>query len=353
MTSVSPASRSAGTRKSCASASLRRRHSQCARTTDRGVGQPAHAREMAGTPLLLTMLARVNLRGRLPEGRAELYGECTNQLLWEWEKLQGARGRRHLREPANAADHRGRKDALHRRPGAPALGDDLPRPRAQRPRRCGTARRRSGEAPGQTAPQKIWRQGLGRTRGRPHRERGGLLLASDNDTFTYPHRSFQEYLAARWLLEEPARNELAAQKATSDIWREVVLLACGHLTRRRTLRRTQALVAELAGGRFNNDEDRRRLLVAGQAWLEFGPEKATGYVGTELRRRSPDCSPDLMQDRTALPSATAGSRPNRSRPGHLPDDLDAFVPPLSAKVGRRLRHGQISGHQRAISPFLG
>ena len=54
-------------------------------------------REMAGTPLLLTMLAHVNLRGRLPEGRAELYGECTNQLLWEWEKLQGAGGRRHIR----------------------------------------------------------------------------------------------------------------------------------------------------------------------------------------------------------------------------------------------------------------
>lgn len=48
---------------------------------------------MAGTPLLLTMLARVNARADLPDSRAELYDECVEQLLWEWEKGKVA-GRR-------------------------------------------------------------------------------------------------------------------------------------------------------------------------------------------------------------------------------------------------------------------
>ena len=172
----------------------------------------------------------------------------------------------------------------------------------------------------------------------PRRERGGLLLASDNDTFTYPHRSFQEYLAARWLLEEPQRNVLTAQKATSDIWREVVLLACGHLTAEGRYGELQTLVDELAGGTFDNDEDRRRLLVAGQAWLEFGPEKATGNVGAELQVKIPQLLTSLMQDGTTLPAQRLEAGQTAADLGHLPGDLDAFVPPLT-EIGKGLGGG--------------
>ena len=88
-------------------------------------------------------------------------------------------------------------------------------------------------------------------------------------------------------------------------------------------------MAELAGGTFDNDEDRRRLLVAGQAWLEFGPEKATGNVGAELQVKIPRLLTDLMQDRTALPAQRLEAGQTAADLGHLPDDLDAFVPPLA------------------------
>jgi len=49
-------------------------------------------REMAEIPLLATMLARVNARSGLPDNRADLYHECVEQLLWEWEAAKSREG---------------------------------------------------------------------------------------------------------------------------------------------------------------------------------------------------------------------------------------------------------------------
>ena len=282
-------------------------------------------REMAGTPLLLTMLAHVNLRGRLPEGRAELYGECTNQLLWEWEKGK---------EPEADGTFESLQTLLTIEGEKTLSTVDLERLLWEMTFHAhGRSGREDVELPATDLEKRLAKLHPKRYGGKAWaarvvdlmRERGGLLLASDNDTFTYPHRSFQEYLATRWLLEEPQRNELAARKATSDIWREVVLLACGHLTAEGRYGELQALVAELAGGIFDNDEDRRRLLVAGQAWLEFGPEKATGYVGAELQVKIPQLLTSLMQDRSALATQRLEAGQTAADLSHLPDDLDAFV----------------------------
>ncbi|MBX3000712.1 MAG: NACHT domain-containing protein [Caldilineaceae bacterium] len=45
-------------------------------------------REMAETPLLLTMMARVNYKRGLPNSRAKLYEEYVKQLLYEWERAK-------------------------------------------------------------------------------------------------------------------------------------------------------------------------------------------------------------------------------------------------------------------------
>ena len=43
---------------------------------------------MAETPLLLTMMARVNYKRGLPNSRAQLYEEYVKQLLYEWERTK-------------------------------------------------------------------------------------------------------------------------------------------------------------------------------------------------------------------------------------------------------------------------
>ena len=70
------------------------------------------------------------------------------------------------------------------------------------------------------------------------RERGGLLLASTTTPSPTHTAVFRNIWPRAGCWKSRSATRLAAQKATSDIWREVVLLACGHLTGRGTLRRT-------------------------------------------------------------------------------------------------------------------
>ncbi|MCB0055166.1 MAG: hypothetical protein KDE24_37055, partial [Caldilinea sp.] len=105
--------------------------------------------------------------------------------------------------------------------------------------------------------------------------------------FVFPHTSLQEYLAARWLIEEKERVSEAAQLAEVDTWREVILLACGYLTWQGRYSDAQALVHELIAGRLAMPDDIHRLLVAGMAWQEFDPSRATTNTGKALLERIP------------------------------------------------------------------
>jgi len=61
---------------------------QARRRLEEAIGDPERSdlRRLADTPLLLTMMARVNYDKGLPGSRAMLYEGYVNQLLYEWEK---------------------------------------------------------------------------------------------------------------------------------------------------------------------------------------------------------------------------------------------------------------------------
>src|SRR6185503_10600623 len=60
----------------------------------------------------------------------------------------------------------------------------------------------------------------------------GLLIARDiKDRYAFPHKTFQEYLAARELIylgARPMQETVVAQRHAAT-WREVILLVAGHL----------------------------------------------------------------------------------------------------------------------------
>src|SRR5664280_57693 len=62
-------------------------------------------------------------------------------------------------------------------------------------------------------------------------ERCGMLREPSVGVIDFPHRTFQEYLAARAALDEDD-IELLVRRAHEESWREVVLLAAGQATRR-------------------------------------------------------------------------------------------------------------------------
>ncbi|MFJ6855889.1 NACHT domain-containing protein [Streptomyces sp. NPDC091271] len=61
--------------------------------------------------------------------------------------------------------------------------------------------------------------------------RSGLLQECTDDTYQFAHRTFQDFLAAKELVEDDHLNELLGH-AGEEQWQDVILLAAGHCGRR-------------------------------------------------------------------------------------------------------------------------
>ncbi len=188
-------------------------------------------RRMAPNPLLLTVMALVHTHSRLPDERALLYAEAVDILLWRWDqvKMSGDERTPRLRELLRAA---GRSDkellkvlarlayeahAQLDEPESDADGDSLAGIGELKLEKSLAALHKGDRT---WAHEMIQAMKL----------RAGLLLEREHELFTFPHRTFQEYLAGVHLAEEgdfaPDAAKLAAEGA---LWREVILLAVGHL----------------------------------------------------------------------------------------------------------------------------
>ncbi|MFL5807375.1 MAG: NACHT domain-containing protein [Roseiflexaceae bacterium] len=184
-------------------------------------------REIAANPLLLMMIALVHQRRlRLPQQRARLYEECLLLLLEQWEQ-QRAEG-----SPAGLATILGVHEQTDRlaliQPIAyqlQMLGREEARQDEVRDwlmRRFLSLARNDG-ALAETLIEKFLTFLEGRS---------GLLIARDiKDRYAFPHKTFQEYLAARELIyrgSQPLHEQVLAQRH-APTWREVILLVAGHL----------------------------------------------------------------------------------------------------------------------------
>jgi hypothetical protein len=185
--------------------------------------------QMAGTPLLLTMMARINRRHGLPDSRAELYQRYVTELLWEWErrKLDDAGQLTSLELLLNQANVK--RDMLEEAlvqlayaVHAQTLDQDtveIPRHQLEQ-----ALRELYPQADDESGEKEKWAARLLRL----IYERSGLVYAVDAQHFRFRHRTFQEYLAARWLTSGEVIENFRA-KLEQEPWREVLFLAFGHL----------------------------------------------------------------------------------------------------------------------------
>ena len=183
--------------------------------------------ELAERPLLLTLMASLHAwrGGSLPEKREELYADAVDLLLDWWESRKVERredGRIVSTEPGIAEFLNTERDRVRAKLNELAFNAHAGQPDLQ-----GTA----------DIPEKDLVYGLLDLSGKKNRidprelirfleHRAGLLIQRGEKIYTFPHRTFQEYLAACHLtdLDYPYKVADLAREEPNR-WREAALLA--------------------------------------------------------------------------------------------------------------------------------
>ena len=224
---------------------------------------------LAERPLLLTVMAQLHAyTGQLPEDRTQLYADAVQLLLQRWEgRLEKEVG---LLEYLNVAGLKMSdleeglyKVAFNAHQGSTSLE--------------GTADIGEGDLIQWLKPY------LGGSLDKAEqfvnyiRERAGLLVRHKTDAYTFPHRSFQEFLTAcHWLtLSDYPGESFAMILADMDRWREVFILAGGYAARTKRLSQAIASVNALLPSSFAETpvpdlKNFQFAILAGQTLLEIG-----------------------------------------------------------------------------------
>ncbi len=178
---------------------------------------------MASNPLLLETMAIVHTHeGFLPQNRVLLYEDCVDLLLWNWEELKIPTGA--VREPIGIR-------SLLRQAGLQDI--DFKRAFWQIAYELFVANEDEISVQNivnvfrQTHPNQDWNWASDVVTA--IQERAGLISEHEPGKFSFPHRTFQEFLAASYLASLPDFGSRAAQWAFHDSWREVLSLSVGRL----------------------------------------------------------------------------------------------------------------------------
>lgn len=287
--------------------------------------QRVELRKLAENPLLLTVMAVVNThKGRLPDARALLYKETVEILLWQWEQASkgqdGARLRQLLLE-ADCSDadleqvicklaYEAHAQTNHDEEETLAGISEINLQKS-------LAAINKGDL--------NWAASVIETM----KLRAGLLLERENNIFTFPHRSFQEFLAGTYLESKDDFVSRAKELANDQLlWRQTILWAVSRRVYiRGSLDGPLALVAELCPTRGLKDEkDWSKVWLAGTILLEIGlnrVERADSELGKELLPRVQNRLKELVEGGHITPRerAEAGdtlARLGDSRPGVIP-----------------------------------
>ncbi|MFF3032635.1 NACHT domain-containing protein [Streptomyces rubiginosohelvolus] len=176
-------------------------------------------RDLARTPLLCAVICALHrLRdGLLPETRWKLYRSALEMLLGHRDD------RRRLGQPEGVGLEVEEHTQLLQRIAVWLVREgqsEFTRPQALRQLRRALAGMEQVSVQG--PPEKILTHLLNRS---------GLLQEHGDDTYQFIHRTFQDYLAAKELVEDDHLGELL-RHAGEESWQDVVLLAAGHCGRR-------------------------------------------------------------------------------------------------------------------------
>lgn len=255
----------------------------------------ADIQELAERPLLLTLMALLHTNdGNLPEDRVDLYDRAVDLLLERWNEQD--KDDKNLRELLGGLPLSILRERLAR------LAFELHR--KEQGRR--SAQGRDAADIGEALLCKNMAELLGGDAERAKQvveaieERAGLLVgrgqrgASEGfgeRSFAFPHRSFQEFLAAEYLRDLPEFDEQCCQLAEGDPghWQDVLAMAARWAKGQRGVGAADALMGRTSPRdvqRPIRPADGHRALLAAQMLLELGPKRwaTTEQSGPVLER---------------------------------------------------------------------
>lgn len=237
----------------------------------REIDQRPALQGLAERPLLLTLMAALHAwHGiSLPDRREELYHEAADMLLDWWEKrrlILDGQGR-----PVNPQPSLLEWLKVDRKQMRGLLNELAFRAHSRQPELTGTA--------DITEPELVAGMMALTTEDINPRllvqylsHRAGLLVPHGGEVYTFPHRTFQEYLAACYLTDhEYPRRVAALARADANRWREVALLAAAKVVRGTPYAvwpLVDALCPREPGEAAGGPADAWGALLAGQAVVE-------------------------------------------------------------------------------------
>jgi formylglycine-generating enzyme required for sulfatase activity len=306
--------------------------------------RPELGRDLAPKPILLTQMALVHAVKRLPDSRIDVYKECAGLLLWEWERLKARQSGRQgesaedyvltlnapglrLSEVEDALDH-----AVFE---AHAAGDpDIAADRIRAAlRQMLVDLYRLPKAEAAKAAETFIENWL--------RGRNGLLLPEGEESFNAPHRSFREFMAARYLRQNSLPNPDTGEdedwkvsgprlvKADPDKWREILRFAAGLASLPEVANALNELCPDAPSP---NPADAQRLMLTGEIARDVGARNLSARsnkLGRQVYERLESQLIRLMQsdfpDDVAPPRARLDAGLLLDSLGWSPPDLYDFV----------------------------
>jgi formylglycine-generating enzyme required for sulfatase activity len=279
------------------------------------IQQNPGVRQLASTPLLLTILALMKRQGvSLPERRVQLYDQYVTTLLSTWNRARSLSGRAPGRDIDELQTVRILAPlALWMHEVSPGIGlvgrEDM--------------RRKLEELfleRGEVSPHQAARQFLTDVR-----EHAALLLERGPGEYGFIHLTFEEYLAAVALALTGQGNSasiietLSAHVGEQD-WREVTLLTIGYLGIRQQLPKVAGEVVEAL---VNNQPGPpgAAVVLAGDAVLDTWP----GGVSLQSKEYVSQALLTTMQDGDIRPELRRHASLLLGRLGWRPTDLDRFA----------------------------
>ena len=231
--------------------------------------------ELASNPLLLTVMAYVHYKQvGLPERRVKLYEACVSVLLENWEKA-----------------HRGQAGGgLSDRLGLPTLRDETTKlalicPLAWRMHTTGQPDLARADIEPLILPtfkSLIADEARAREKSFEFLDflvgRSGLLQEKDVGRYNFPHRTFQEYLTALWLVSRGDWLEECFAHRADATWREVILLTVARLAVTQQGRAALDFIRKLIEVAMGGDRY-RRLALAGECLRDMQKAVVFGLPG--------------------------------------------------------------------------